>query len=56
MNQIDDDCEYAGCEDCGCMVSEDLYDCPDDIRRCRRCFDRAAEAYCREYDRKQAAR
>lgn len=46
-SQIDDDNEYASCEDCRHLVSGGLYDCPDDVRRCHRCFDRAAEAYCK---------
>jgi hypothetical protein len=58
-NDIDDDCGYAACEDCRRLVSGGLYDCHDDIRRCRRCFDRAAKAYCAAYvarEAKEAAR
>ncbi len=42
-DDTDDDCDFARCGACDLLVSGGLYDCPDDIARCRRCFDRAAE-------------
>jgi len=43
-----DDADYARCDGCGLSVSGGLYDCQDDGRLCRRCYDRAAEAYFRK--------